>query len=286
MIRWLLVFHLLVSVCFAQDSKKGDSTNAETSDYPSRDESLFALDVVDKAFASYETILNGYKDENGKNLVERIEGKASFDKDADAVKTGRDLIAVLKADPSKIRSYSLVGVLTLADDVTFDASTTVTSAALTISKSGTNTESVTLLTAMATNMRSLRNASEELMHVTMRYIAADEKLMGQMYQLLEAIQQKPADAASPASHPATPSKISTNCNPPIETHINGEFDGWEDEKKIYKMDDGGIWQQSNYHYHYHYAYHPSVIIYATNSGICHVKVEGDDDAGADVIKLR
>jgi uncharacterized protein YjlB len=52
------------------------------------------------------------------------------------------------------------------------------------------------------------------------------------------------------------------------------------------MDDGSIWQQSSYHYHYHYAYHPEVLIYSSSAGSCHIKVEGDDDEGVDVHRLR
>jgi hypothetical protein len=84
-----------------------------------------------------------------------------------------------------------------------------------------------------------------------------------------------ARAASPPS---------SNCDPAIETHITGEFNGWEDEK-IYKMDNGQIWQQANYHYHYHYAYHPSVIIYKSSTG-CKIKVEDDDDEGVTVTRLK
>jgi hypothetical protein len=80
-------------------------------------------------------------------------------------------------------------------------------------------------------------------------------------------------------------KSSANCDPTIETNIRGDFNGWDDET-VYKMDDGSIWQQANYHYHYHYAYHPSVIIYPTRSGACHIKVEDDDDEGVDVIRLK
>jgi hypothetical protein len=290
MLRSLFIFPLLLAFGVTQQPA---NSNSDDSKYPSNEEVLLALDIVDKAFASYDAVLNGYKDQSGKNIVEKFEGKQSFDKDADAVKTGRELIRLLKNNPNKIRSYSLVGILTLADDVTLDASTTVTSASLNICKNGSDTASVTVVTAMTSDMRTLRDASEELMHVTMRYIAADEKLMIRMYNVIESNEQKtaapplqPAPEAAAPSHPATRNKVSTGCDPPIETHINGEFDGWEDEKKIYKMDNGQIWQQSNYHYHYHYAYHPSVLIYQTSYGNCHIKVEGDEDEGADVIKLR
>jgi hypothetical protein len=82
-----------------------------------------------------------------------------------------------------------------------------------------------------------------------------------------------------------PSASSRSCTPAVETHIDGDFNGWEGET-LYKMDDGSIWQQSTYHYHYHYTFHPSVTIYANRYGACHIKVEGDDDDGADVIRIK
>ena len=78
---------------------------------------------------------------------------------------------------------------------------------------------------------------------------------------------------------------SSGCASPIETHIDGDFEGWDDGT-IYSMDDGSIWRQSTYHYHYHYAYHPSVLIFQAASGTCHVKVDGDDDEGADVVRIK
>ena len=74
------------------------------------------------------------------------------------------------------------------------------------------------------------------------------------------------------------------CNPAVETQIAGEYNGWDDEV-IYKMTNGQIWQQENYHYHYHYAYRPDVVIYSTRHG-CHIKVEDDDDEGVDVVRLK
>lgn len=74
------------------------------------------------------------------------------------------------------------------------------------------------------------------------------------------------------------------CTPAIETQTDDDFNGWDDQV-IYKMANGQIWQQSNYHYHYHYAYRPNVTIYATTHG-CHIKVEGDDDEGVDAVRLK
>jgi hypothetical protein len=91
--------------------------------------------------------------------------------------------------------------------------------------------------------------------------------------------------------PAPPNPSNSNssrptlCNPAIETRISGDFNGWDDET-IYKMDDGSIWRQTNYHYHYHYAYHPSVTIFPNRSGACHILVEGDSDEGVDVERIN
>jgi hypothetical protein len=90
---------------------------------------------------------------------------------------------------------------------------------------------------------------------------------------------------TPVYPPVVSSSRSETCNPAIETHIAGDFNGWEGET-LYKMDDGSIWQQSNYHYHYHYTYHPSVTIYPSSSGACHIKVSGDDDDGVDVVRIK
>lgn len=183
MVRWLVVV-LLVSSCVAQESASAKP------DYPTQSETLLALDIVDKAFASYETLLNGFKDDTGGNIVQHIEGKASFDKDADAVRTGGHLIAVLKADPSRIDSYSMVGILTIADDVTLDASTTVTMAAMTTCVEGATVKNTTVTTAMSAHISSLRDASEELMHVTLRYLAADRALMQRVMQILDSSPKK------------------------------------------------------------------------------------------------
>jgi hypothetical protein len=86
------------------------------------------------------------------------------------------------------------------------------------------------------------------------------------------------------SNPRLINAAENSCTPTIETNISGNYNGWDDEV-IYKMDNGQIWQQANYHYHYHYAYHPSVIIYPTRQG-CHIKVEDDDDEGVDVVRLK
>ena len=60
----------------------------------------------------------------------------------------------------------------------------------------------------------------------------------------------------------------------IESHIEGEFEGWDGET-IFKLDNGQIWQQDSYAYTYHYAYHPKVLIY--KDGLRYkMKVDGVD----------
>jgi hypothetical protein len=63
-----------------------------------------------------------------------------------------------------------------------------------------------------------------------------------------------------------------------EGQIDGEFNGWTGQT-IYKLMDGHIIQQSEYHYHYHYAYSPQVIIY---QGDCGYKIHVEDDDDEDV----
>jgi hypothetical protein len=57
---------------------------------------------------------------------------------------------------------------------------------------------------------------------------------------------------------------------PIESRIDGEFEGWEGET-IVKLMNGQIWLQTEYHYHY--AYMPEVLIYSSGSGY-KMKVDG------------
>jgi hypothetical protein len=92
-------------------------------------------------------------------------------------------------------------------------------------------------------------------------------------------------APAPANPAASRPIRSAPCSPAVETRIDGEFTGWNGET-LYKMDDGTIWQHSNYHYHYHYSFHPSVVIYAGRAGACHIKVTDDDDDGVDVVRIK
>jgi hypothetical protein len=58
----------------------------------------------------------------------------------------------------------------------------------------------------------------------------------------------------------------------IESAIDGEFEGWNGES-IYKLQNGQIWQQSDYSYTYSYAYSPKVLIFK-DSGRWKIKVDG------------
>ena len=69
-----------------------------------------------------------------------------------------------------------------------------------------------------------------------------------------------------------------------EGQIDGDFNGWEGET-IYKLRDGHVIQQTDYHYHYHYAYAPQVIIYSDGAGY-KIIVRGDDDQPVRIEILR
>jgi hypothetical protein len=97
--------------------------------------------------------------------------------------------------------------------------------------------------------------------------------------------QPPAIARKPSSEFPLSRATKSTCGDAIETHIDGGFHGWEGET-IYRMDNGTVWKQASYHYHYHYAFHPKVFIYRASSGVCHIRVEGDDDTGANIQKLQ
>jgi hypothetical protein len=58
----------------------------------------------------------------------------------------------------------------------------------------------------------------------------------------------------------------------IESRIDGEFDGWEGDT-IFKLQNGQIWQQTDYHFCYRYRYTPKVIICKVEGG-WRMKVEG------------
>jgi hypothetical protein len=60
-----------------------------------------------------------------------------------------------------------------------------------------------------------------------------------------------------------------------EGQIDGDFNGWEGET-IYKLMDGHIIQQADYHYHYHYAFSPRVVIYQDGGGY-KIVILGDSD---------
>lgn len=69
-----------------------------------------------------------------------------------------------------------------------------------------------------------------------------------------------------------------------EGQIDGDFEGWTGET-IYKLMDGHIIQQSEYHYHYHYAFSPRVIIYRSRGGYkIHVEDDNDEDVGIVILK--
>ncbi len=71
----------------------------------------------------------------------------------------------------------------------------------------------------------------------------------------------------------------------IESRIDGDFNGWEGQT-VYKLTNGQIWQQTDYHYHYHYAYSPEVLIYQSISGVIKMHVKGDTDQEISVHRIN
>jgi hypothetical protein len=57
----------------------------------------------------------------------------------------------------------------------------------------------------------------------------------------------------------------------IRSRVDGDFNGWEGDTVV-KLENGQVWQQSEYWYHYHYAYMPDVTI--TNDGGYKMSVAG------------
>jgi len=69
----------------------------------------------------------------------------------------------------------------------------------------------------------------------------------------------------------------------IESSIDGEFSGFEGER-VFKLLNGQVWQQTEFHIHIHYAYFPRVMIYMGNGGMM-MKVDGMERA-VRVMQLR
>lgn len=58
----------------------------------------------------------------------------------------------------------------------------------------------------------------------------------------------------------------------ITSQIDGEFSGFSGDT-IFKLQNGQVWQQSQYHYHYAYSYRPAVKIFS-NNGRYEIQVAG------------
>jgi hypothetical protein len=101
-------------------------------------------------------------------------------------------------------------------------------------------------------------SSEEIDHL-------NTWLMNFARNVKKVVKEKEATASHPG--PNSPSVI--------EAEIDGDFNGWEGQT-IFKLNNGQIWQQTEYAYEYEYAYNPEVTIYKTDGGY-KMKVEGMDD---------
>ena len=77
-----------------------------------------------------------------------------------------------------------------------------------------------------------------------------------------------------ATQVLTEKQSKAGCQTPIETSIDGEFEGWTGDT-VFKLMNGQIWKQSSYNYTYSYKYSPSVLIFKSG-GLCKLKVDGVD----------
>lgn len=69
----------------------------------------------------------------------------------------------------------------------------------------------------------------------------------------------------------------------VESHVNGEFVGW-DGTTLVKLTNGQIWQQNQYYHRKYYAYMPKVFVFSSN-GQYRMKVNGiDKSVGVKLIK--
>ena len=75
----------------------------------------------------------------------------------------------------------------------------------------------------------------------------------------------------------------SSCDPPIETTIDGSFEGWEGDT-IVQLSNGDIWQQNDYKYKYMYVYYPDVLIYLDGNRCILVIIE--EGEGVSVKKLN
>ena len=73
-----------------------------------------------------------------------------------------------------------------------------------------------------------------------------------------------------------PTVSSNECSEVVESSIKGSFRGWDGET-IFPLENGQIWQQSEYGYEYTYYYHPDVLIYCLR-GKWKMQVEGIRDS--------
>lgn len=72
-------------------------------------------------------------------------------------------------------------------------------------------------------------------------------------------------------------------NGTIVSKIADTFEGFED-KNVYVLDNGQIWQQDDYHYHYAYKYRPDVVIY--KDGINYYMIVEDQDDKVKVKRIK
>ena len=86
-----------------------------------------------------------------------------------------------------------------------------------------------------------------------------------------------------AAQVLTEKQNKAGCQTPIETSIDGTFEGWTGDT-VFKLMNGQIWKQSSYNYTYSYKYSPAILIYKSG-GSCKLKVDGvDGEVSVDRLK--
>jgi hypothetical protein len=134
-------------------------------------------------------------------------------------------------------------------------------------------------------------ASQKTTRLNSESAETGRQLLGGLAAILGVATRHPAAGLNAgAAIMGEPPPVNTNQPIPARTQayqgrIDGEYRGWDGDT-IYKLMDGHIIQQADYHYHYHYAYSPEVVIYkVSNTGYkIHVEGDSDQDIGIRILK--
>jgi hypothetical protein len=91
----------------------------------------------------------------------------------------------------------------------------------------------------------------------------------------ETAQKESRGSLQPKSNDVSVKEQGSNCDRAIESHISGDFRGWNGET-TFVLDNGEIWKQAERGSLSSYSYSPIVTIYETSAG-CRMMVEDEED---------